>query len=105
MIQSGESRLQWGGSAADSRRIPADSLSSCSGSTGSSSPTRSSSLTDSSSPDPFDRAKSPASSKEDRHGVSLQEAALEAELAMLQHAYSSESSQISNYHLPVYPQV
>ena len=83
-----------------------DALSSCSGSTGSSSPTRSSSLTDSSSPDPFhDRAKSPASSKDDRNGVSLQEAALEAELAMLQHAYSSDSNQLNNYHLPVYPQI
>ena len=84
-----------------------DALSSCSGSTGSSSPTRSSSLTDSSSPDPFDRAKSPASSKDDRPGLglSLQEAALEAELAMLQHAYSNDTNQLNNYHLPVYPQV
>ena len=87
------------------RQTPNDSLSSCSGSTGSSSPTRSSSLTDSSSPDPFtDRSKSPTGSKTSAdHGVSLQEAALEAELAMLQHAYSSESGQLNNYHLPVYP--
>jgi hypothetical protein len=79
-----------------------DSLdSSCSSSTGSSSPTRSSSLTDSNSTDPFDRiSKSPSSSKND--GVSLQEAALEAELAMLQHAYSNETN---NYHIPIYPHV
>ena len=89
----------------NSTKAQNDSLSSCSGSTGSSSPTRSSSLTDSSSPDPFnDRSKSPGSkSPSTDHGVSLQEVALEAELAMLQHAYSSETGNLNHYNLPVYP--
>ena len=69
-----------------------EALSSCSASTGSVSPGRSTSLTGSSSPDPFNRSTSPGSSRDfDKCGLNFHDAALDAELAMLQHAYASEA--------------
>lgn len=69
-----------------------EALSSCSASSGSVSPGRSTSLTGGSSPDPFNRSTSPGSSRDfDKCGMNFHDVALDAELAMLQHAYTSEA--------------
>ena len=70
-----------------------EALSSCSASSGSVSPGRSTSLTGGSSPDPFNRSTSPGSSSRDfdKCGMNFHDVALDAELAMLQHAYASEA--------------